>query len=338
MRPSAADVVVVTGLSGAGKSTALRTLDDLGYYCVDNLPPTLVAETVRVCKTGGVLPLALGLDVRVGAFLDRALGAIKTLERQAERLTVVFLDAADDVLVRRFSETRRPHPLLRRRSLPGEVGATPGRHSMAVLDGVQLERERLSAIRSRADVVIDTSRLSVHELRREVAQRFGRESASRPRMLTRFVSFGFKYGVPLDADLVFDVRFLDNPHFVADLREETGLQPSVREFVLRSPGTDELLQHLEGLLRFALPRYESEGKSYLTVAIGCTGGRHRSVAVAEALAGRLGADGAWPIGVVHRDMARDGMVSVVPPPVEPAREDRRGGDGSDGSVDGGGGE
>jgi len=305
MTDNAPEVVVVTGLSGAGKSTALGTLSDLGYYCVDNLPPSLVLDTVRVCAAGGVLPVALGLDVRVGAFLDQALTAITALEAPAWRLVVLFLDAADDVLVRRFSETRRPHPLLAARSPPSDEGPGSGHDALSVLDGVQLERERLSAIRTRSDLVIDTSQMSVHDLRRDVTERFGPDHEARPAMLTRLVSFGFKYGIPLDADLVFDVRFLDNPHFVRELRDRPGTEAAVRDFVLSSPGCAELLEHLERLLRFSLPRYEREGKSYLTIGVGCTGGRHRSVAVAASLAERLGTGGRFRVRLMHRDLGRE---------------------------------
>jgi UPF0042 nucleotide-binding protein len=252
-----------------------------------------------------VLPVALGLDVRVGAFLDQALTAITALEAPAWRLVVLFLDAADDVLVRRFSETRRPHPLLAARSPPHEAEPRSGHDALSVLDGVRLERERLSAIRLRSDLLIDTSQMSVHDLRRDVAERFGPDHEARPVMLTRFLSFGFKYGIPLDADLVFDVRFLDNPYFVRELRDRAGTEAAVRDFVLASPGCAELLEHLERLLRFALPRYEREGKSYLTIGIGCTGGRHRSVTIAQSLDERLGASGRFRVRAVHRDLARE---------------------------------
>ncbi|MBI4701043.1 MAG: RNase adapter RapZ [Deltaproteobacteria bacterium] len=313
-----ARVAVVTGLSGAGKSTALRALEDLGYYCVDNLPPGLVAETVRVCSAGGLRRIALGMDVRVGAFLDSAVGAIEELAAEVQRLSVLFLDAADDVLVRRYSESRRPHPL---------AAAGPGAE-LAVLDGVRLERQRLAPIRERATLVVDTAHLSVHELRRRVLDAFGPDDsaaeAPRSRLRTRLVSFGFKHGIPLDADLVFDVRFLDNPFFVERLRDLPGTDPAVRDFVLRSPGCAELLELLEPLLRFCLPRYQREGKTYLSVAVGCTGGRHRSVALAEELAERLGSDPRTPVAVVHRDVHQSmgpdesPRVTAISDPGEPA--------------------
>ncbi len=301
-----AQLVVVTGLSGAGKSTALQSLADVGYYCVDNLPPSLVSATVAVCKNGGIGRVALGMDIRVGAFLDSALAAIEQLEQEyPHALSVLFLDASDEVLVRRFSETRRPHPMLSIAQVGDQQAA------LAVLDGVALERERLGPIRRLATLAIDTSLMTVHELRRRVIDELG-PAEERQRMVTRIMSFGFKYGTPLDADLLFDVRFLDNPHFEDELRDLTGSDPAVAAFVLRSPGTSELLDHLAGLLRFSLPRYEHEGRSYLTLGIGCTGGRHRSVAVTVALAERLIAETGHAIGIIHRDVGRDGTVAAPP--------------------------
>ena len=312
MKQFTAQVVVVTGLSGAGKSTALGTLADLGYYCVDNLPPPLVGETVRVCSTAGVLPVALGLDVRVGAFLDTALRAIEALDGEVDELAVLFLDAADEVLVRRYSETRRPHPMLSSGVIRDPADGRLGDAQLAVLDAVRLERERLAAIRLRATLTLDTTHMSVHELRRQVMAAHGPEGPRAPRMVTRLLSFGFKYGAPLDADLVFDVRFLDNPFFVQELRDQRGTDEAVRAFVLASPGCAELVGPLEGLLRFALPRYEKEGKSYLTVGIGCTGGRHRSVALTVRLAELLRGNTDHRIGIVHRDLDRGGMMTEPP--------------------------
>ena len=309
----APSLVVVTGLSGASKSTALRALSDIGYYCVDNLPPTLAAETVRVCSSGGVASVALGLDVRVGAFLDAAFDAIDTV-RRTPKSAVLFLTASDDALVRRFSETRRPHPMLSGTIGGPGVGAKSlselpvARAPLAVLDGVRLERQRMAAIGSLATHTVDTTHMSVHELRRDVVAAFTTPEG-RARMVTRIMSFGFKHGVPLDADLVFDVRFLENPHFVEELRAKSGMDAEVRDYVLASDGAAELLERLDGLLSFALPRYEKEGKSYLTVALGCTGGRHRSVALAHELSQRLSHSEGRRIGFVHRDVARGGMMT-----------------------------
>ena len=297
-------VVVVTGLSGAGKSTALNSLEDLGYFCVDNLPTALLEHTVEVCEAGGIRRIALGVDVRVGSFLEGAAPALERIAQSNRDLVVLFLDASDESILRRYSESRRPHPLTGGR----EGGA------VAVLDGIALERERLAPLRAKASVVIDSTRLSVHDLRRQVIAHLGPGKAEQPRMMTRFVSFGFKYGVPVDADLVLDVRLLDNPFFVPELRHLPGTDAAVRAFVLGSPGAAELLDKISDLLSFALPRYEREGKSYLTAAFGCTGGRHRSVTVATALAERLRLLTSMPILVFHRDVARADIFGSHPPP------------------------
>ncbi len=313
-------VVVVTGLSGAGKSTALRALEDLGYFCVDNLPPTLLSSTVDVCEEGGIRRIGLGIDVRVGSFFDGAVSALDHIIEQSSRdVRVLFLDASDEILIRRFSETRRPHPL------SGAAGAGQGLGAVAVLDGIQFERERLSPLRARATMVVDTTRLSVHDLRRRVIDHLGPGKAEQPRMVTRFVSFGFKYGLPVDADLVFDVRLLDNPFFVPHLRHLAGTDLPVREYVLASSESTALLEKLYDLLVFTLPRYEREGKSYLTIAIGCTGGRHRSVTVAEVLAERLREKTGLPVLVHHRDVGRASVQSSIPPPQMP-RGDNEGED------------
>jgi UPF0042 nucleotide-binding protein len=303
-------VVVVTGLSGAGKSTALNSLEDLGYFCVDNLPTALLERTVEVCEAGGIRRVALGVDVRVGSFLEDAAPALSRIAASNRDLVVLFLDASDESIIRRYSESRRPHPLAGgAHALPrADLGA------VAVLDGIRLERERLAPLRAVASVVIDSTLLSVHDLRRQVIAHLGPGKAEQPRMVTRFVSFGFKYGVPVDADLVFDVRLLDNPFFVPALRHMAGTDPEVRDYVLKSPDTADLLEKISDLLEFSLPRYEREGKSYLTVAVGCTGGRHRSVTVAAALADRLREKTGLPILVFHRDVARADIFGSYPPP------------------------
>ncbi len=309
-------VVVVTGLSGAGKSTALRALEDLGYFCVDNLPPALLDRTVEVCEAGDVRRIGLGVDVRVGSFLDGAvearerIGAPDATGHAARDVVVLFLDASDEAIVRRFSETRRPHPLTgaararMRDPASAEWSSSAQVGAVAVLDGVQLERERLSRLRASATVVLDTTLLSVHELRAQVIAHLGPGKGEQPRMMTRFISFGFKYGLPVDADLVFDVRLLDNPYFVPELRNLAGTDAPVRDYILRNPDALEFIRRADDLLAFALPRYEREGKSYLTVAIGCTGGRHRSVTVATALAEGLREKTGLPILVLHRDVGR----------------------------------
>jgi UPF0042 nucleotide-binding protein len=278
-------IVVVTGMSGAGRSSALRVLEDLGFFCVDNLPPKLAPGLVAEVS-GELKKVGLGMDVRTGSFLEGAGDVFDTLHASGHDVEVLFLDCADDALVRRYSETRRPHPL----APFGDV-----------MEAIGKERERLATLRVRAKRVIDTSRLSVHDLRRALVDYLGREG-TRPQMHVRFVSFGFKFGLPVDADLVFDVRFLPNPHFVPELKPLTGLDPPVRDYVLAAPETTELLEDITHLLDRTLPRYEREGKAYLTVAIGCTGGRHRSVALAEELARRFGQG--RKVSVSHRDSAR----------------------------------
>jgi RNase adapter protein RapZ len=307
-------VVVVTGLSGAGRTTALRALEDLGFFCIDNLPTVLAPDAVALCEKGGMTRVALGMDVRVRVFLGEVGRVLSQLEDNGRRdLSVLFLDASDETILRRFSETRRPHALATYGSLT---------HAASVLEGVTVERERLAPLRARATGVIDTTSLGVHELRRQVIAKFGPASGTSERMTVRVLSFGFKYGPPADADLVFDVRFLKNPYFVPDLKRLPGTEPAVRDFVMGLPETAEFLQRTLDLLRWVVPKYEQEGKSYLTIAFGCTGGMHRSVVLAEHVAATLDATLHAPsptptgsvsdgephprieIAVVHRDVGR----------------------------------
>ena len=279
-------VVVVTGMSGAGRSTALRVLEDLGYFCVDNIPPALIPHLIALLTDERELPrVAVGVDVRTGRFLAGADDVLDALVKGGHRVELIFLESQDDELVRRYSETRRSHPL------------APGGN---LLQAIKRERERVAPLRARAGYIIDTTGMSVHDLRRSLVEYIAR-GGQRPRMVTRVVSFGFKYGLPVDADLVFDLRYLQNPHFVAALRPKTGLDPEVAKFVLEGSEAKELLADLSAMLSKLLPRYEREGKSYLTIAIGCTGGRHRSVAMAEALA--TGLRGIGDVRVEHRDVA-----------------------------------
>lgn len=308
------NVVVVTGLSGAGKSTALAALEDLGYHAIENLPPPVIEHAITACEQAGIRDIALGFSAGVVDFLDGATQAVHRLRQgatgpaSARRVTVVFLDASDEAVLRRYSETRRPHPAAA--AAATAHGETP--EDGQILDGVKLERERLAPLRELAGVVIDTSGLRVHDLRKRVLGVFKPETLSALRMSVRMLSFGFKYGLPSDSDLVFDVRFLDNPHFVDDLRPLTGQDARVSEFVFRSEGAERFLSMTTDLLDFLLPRYEAEGKSYLTVAIGCTGGQHRSVATAVALSDRLEKKGHHGIRLVHRD-ARDTSASAATP-------------------------
>ncbi len=291
-------VVVVSGMSGAGKSTALHALEDLGYFCVDNLPPTVVNQVLDACRSALVGKIALGIDVRLRAFLDNFGSALESIQSQPGlKLTVLFLDAGDQTLLSRFSATRRPHPL-------STTNEGLEREAVAVLDGITAERQRLSRVRVRSTDVIDTTAMTVHDLRRRVVDLLG-SSTGRSRMRIRLLSFGFKYGPPVDADLMLDVRFLPNPYFVDDLRLKTGLDAPVVAHVMNSDDTQEFLDRAHHLISFCIPRYEREGKAYLTIAVGCTGGRHRSVAVAIELAQRMSRALGVDVGVVHRDIQRN---------------------------------
>jgi RNase adapter protein RapZ len=298
-KPDLTSVVVVTGLSGAGKSTAVNALEDLGYFCVDSLPTPVLPATLAAFAAVGVRRVAFGIDVRVRRFLDDAAAVLEQLSSPGEReLSVLFLDAADEALLRRFSSTRRPHPL----ATTAEAGSEQG--ALAVLDGIRIERALLTALRARASIVLDTTRMSVHDLRREILAHFGPSAGGAPRLKVRLLSFGFKFGPPVDADMVLDVRFLDNPYFVPQLKKLSGLMPAVADFVLESDGAAEFLEKSGSLLQFCLPRFEREGKSYLTIGVGCTGGRHRSVVIAQRLAERLRKQTGLPIDVLHRDVER----------------------------------
>jgi RNase adapter protein RapZ len=265
---SAKHIVVITGMSGAGKTTAIRALEDSGFSCVDNLPAPLL---LKVTEFGGVHQrLAFVIDVREGEFLKDTPKVLDEARRAGHDVHVLFLDASDESLTRRYSETRRRHPL-------------SGRGTVA--DGLATERSMLKELREAAEHVLDTSMMTVHELRRQVIARFGQSAGT--ELAVTVMSFGFKYGVPSNADLVFDVRFLPNPYFVPELKAFTGKDARVSAFVIDRPDTWVFLDHVADLLKFLLPRYQKEGKSYLTVAIGCTGGKHRSVAIAQVLVDRL---------------------------------------------------
>ena len=283
--------VIITGLSGAGKSYAIKCLEDLGYFCVDNLPTTLIPTFAELCANSsrGIRAIALGVDVREGEYLVNMVETIQELRSRGHRVDVLFLEASDETLVRRYHETRRRHPLA------GEGN---------VLDGIRAERKALAHLREIANRVIDTTSLTVHQLKDQMMHSYGPQAAKGGGLTVSLVSFGFKHGVPYDADLVFDVRFLPNPHFVDRLRALDGRDPAVEEFVMSFSESRELLSRLEGLLKFLLPLYEREGKAYLTVAIGCTGGRHRSVMLVEALRSFLTGLGLSPI-VRHRDLDRE---------------------------------
>ena len=281
------ELVIVTGISGAGKASALKAFEDLGFHAVDNLPLGMLAEFARlICKSGEVERAAIVVDVREGATLDRLPDILKEV-RKLLPTRVVFLDAQDAVLVRRYSETRRPHPL---------------RRSETVSRSIVEERQLLDPIRNVADTLIDTSNFNVHELRAHIQSRFGEEER-KPQLLVSCLSFGFKNGVPLDADIVFDVRFLPNPHFVPEFRKRTGKDPKVAAYVHGFPQTEEFLERVSELMLYLLPHYVDEGKSYLTVAFGCTGGQHRSVMMAEEVKRRLKKAG-YQVKTAHRDIPK----------------------------------
>ena len=281
--------IVLTGLSGSGKSQAIRALEDLGYFCVDNLPTTLIPTLAKLSlRAGGdINKVAMVVDVREGGFLS-SFPKVFTRLRKMPRLNpvLIFLEASHAALVRRFSETRRPHPLAQDRP---------------VSEGIRDERSRLTPIRDMADEIIDTSDMTVHELR-QFFMGLSRER-SRARLVVTLLSFGYKHGIPVDADLVFDVRCLPNPHFVPALRRRTGRDRAVVQFMERDSSTREFMDRLQEYLRYVLPHYISEGKSYLTIAIGCTGGRHRSVMIAERLKKALADVGGASVRVRHRDIS-----------------------------------
>ena len=288
-----AEFVVVAGLSGAGRTTAANVFEDLGWYVIDNLPPALipqVADLSRRADTAGPGAGRVVLVVGRSAVGEDLLAAVRQLRAGGEQVSVLFLDAPDEVLVRRFEDRRRRHPL---------SGAA---ERLAMAESIAAERTILAPVKAESDLVIDTSELNVHQLRDRLFELF---SGSRPvdALTVSVVSFGFKHGLPLDADLVLDVRFLPNPHWVPDLRPLTGLDPAVRDHVLGQPLAIDFLAHLDGLLGLLLPAYLAEGKAYLTIGVGCTGGHHRSVAIAEALALRIEAWGHRP-KVGHRDILR----------------------------------
>ena len=283
------DLVVVTRMSGAGRSTTAKCLEDLGWFVVDNLPPALLGTMVDLGERshGEVSRIAVVVDVRSRAFSDLE-AALDELDGRDASVRVVFLEASEEALVRRFESSRRPHPL------QGD-----GR----VVDGIEAERALLRELRGAADLVLDTSVLNVHELRTKVAAAFGEEGAATRVSLT-LMSFGYKYGLPVDADLVVDCRFLPNPHWVEELRPHTGKDPDVRAYVLGQPAAGEFLERYEGVVRLLLEGYEREGKRYVLLAVGCTGGKHRSVAMTEELARRLAGPG-LDLQVQHRDLGRE---------------------------------
>jgi RNase adapter protein RapZ len=283
------DLTIITGMSGAGRSEAAHVLEDLGYFVIDNLPPMLIGKVAELARsTEKPIRYALVVDVRSGDFLHDLSSAIEELRRNGARTRVLFLDASNDVLVRRYEASRRRHPLS---------------DTDRVSDGIGRERALLEPLKGEADLIVDTSSLNVHELRDRLRELFA-DQVGDGELQVNVVSFGYKHGLPIDVDLVFDCRFLPNPHWVDDLRPLTGLDASVRDYVLSRPETQPFLAQLDNLLELTLPGYEREGKAYLSIGIGCTGGRHRSVVVAEQLGERLRRHG-YRAAVHHRDVDRD---------------------------------
>jgi UPF0042 nucleotide-binding protein len=282
------ELVIITGMSGSGKASALKAFEDLGYYCVDNLPVELIPRFAELALQSGEIPhTALVVDVREGTQLEKLPAILKSVKRLIPT-RVIYLEATDPVLLRRFSETRRPHPL----------GT-----STSVRASLTTERRHLRAIRAIADLVIDTSKFNVHELRGHLTDRFQHASGTQQKMLVSCVSFGFKHGVPDDADLMFDVRFLPNPHFVPEFRPLTGRHPRVAKYIRSFPQTKEFISRISELLVYLLPHYIHEGKSYLTISFGCTGGQHRSVMIAEDVGKQLRKAG-YKVKIAHRDSPR----------------------------------
>ena len=288
--PSRAKLVVITGLSGSGKSVVAKCFEDLSYYTVDNLPLPLLRQFLDnpLELVRGHDRIAVVADVRAKGFAEEFPRLFAEIDRERLDPTLLFLEASDEVLVRRFSETRRPHPLA---------------PDLPVIEGIRRERELLAELRAMADMVFDSSEWSIHEIRSQVYREFASSPGEEPGMVVSLVSFGFKHGIPYGTDLLFDARFLPNPHFVPGLREQTGQDADVLTYLERQPDFEELVERLADLLSYLLPRYRRENRSYLSVAIGCTGGRHRSVAVCERLKSVLDERG-WPARLIHRDIAR----------------------------------
>ncbi|WP_035106982.1 RNase adapter RapZ [Desulfovirgula thermocuniculi] len=282
-------LVIVTGLSGAGKTQALRILEDLGFFCVDNLPPTLIPKFLELCSQSSreINKIAVVVDIRGGEFFDALFEVLADLEQEGLRYEILFLETSDATLVRRYKESRRAHPL----SVDGEI-----------LQSIQRERERLRELKGRAHKIIDTSEMTPQQLKEELTGLFGEQAVGAPLRVT-VVSFGYKYGIPLDSDLVFDVRFLPNPHYDPALRPLTGNDPQVQEYVCQAPLGREFVGRFLDFIDYLIPHYVREGKATLTIAIGCTGGQHRSVVLANLLGEHLAAQG-YRVAVRHRDISR----------------------------------
>ena len=283
--------IIVTGLSGAGKTEATRSLEDMGYFCVDNLPPKLIPKFAEACvqSQGKINKVALVLDIRGGIFFDDLFESLNYLKRQDFKYEILFLDAADEVLVKRFKETRRSHPL------------APGSR---VITGINEERNRLREVKDRADIIIDTSKYAIRDLREEMNKNYGDVKQPEQQLSVTILSFGFKYGIPVDSDLVFDVRFIPNPFYIPDLKPYSGNDEPVKKYVLDQEETKGFIKRADDMLDFLIPNYKKEGKRQLIISVGCTGGRHRSVAIANALYKKL-LERNYNASVEHRDIRED---------------------------------
>ena len=283
--------IIVTGLSGAGKSEATNALEDMGYFCVDNLPPKLIKKFAEVCKQsqGSIDKVALVMDIRGGIFFDDLFESLSELSKEQFQYEILFLDTSDEVLVKRFKEKRRSHPLA-----PG------GR----VITGIELERQKLREVKDKADVIIDTSKYAIKDLREEMARKFGDKEMPEKQMAITILSFGFKYGIPVDSDLVFDVIFIPNPFYIPELKPFSGNDEPVKNYVMEQTETQTFLQKANDMFEFLIPNYQKEGKRQLIISIGCTGGRHRSVAIANSIYETLRANN-HDVYIEHRDIKED---------------------------------
>ena len=283
--------IIVTGLSGAGKSEATNALEDMGYFCVDNLPPKLIKKFAEVCKQskGSIDKVALVMDIRGGIFFDDLFESLSELSKEQFQYEILFLDTSDEVLVKRFKEKRRSHPLA-----PG------GR----VITGIELERQKLRDVKDKADVIIDTSKYAIKDLREEMARKFGDKEMPEKQMAITILSFGFKYGIPVDSDLVFDVRFIPNPFYIPELKPFSGNDEPVKNYVMDQIETQTFLEKANDMFEFLIPNYQKEGKRQLIISIGCTGGRHRSVAIANSIYETLRANN-HDVYIEHRDIKED---------------------------------
>ena len=281
--------VIVTGLSGAGKTEATKSLEDMGYFCVDNLPPRLITKFAEACNSGNIEKVALVIDIRGGVFFDDLFESLMYLKSSEFKYEILFLDASDEILVKRFKEARRSHPL-----------APQGR----VLTGISEERNKLREVKDRADIIIDTSKYAIRDLREKINEYYGDMKSPEKQLSITILSFGFKYGIPVDSDLVFDVRFIPNPFYIPELKKYSGSDEPVKKYVLDQKETQGFIEKLEDMLRFLIPNYIKEGKRQLIVSIGCTGGRHRSVAIANAIHEQLLND-SFDSRIEHRDISED---------------------------------